>query len=689
MRRAAVGLVVFLLQIPAVTSAQEASTRAPDAAPTGNSTEDLLGTMASIDSLTLEDILNTKTQVTTATEKTVRDSPGVITVITREEIEAFGARDLQEILELVPGFAFGADVQGAVGVGFRGMWGHEGKVLLLVDDHELNETLYLTTQFGQHIPADDIERVEVVRGPGSVIYGGYAELAVVNVVTRSAAGKDFATGKGRYDATRSATYSRRGLGIGFGRVVTEAGGLYVGASVAIGQGRRSIDGYADAAGARYDLKENSGLGTALITGDLKWKGVSVGLMYDGYRVDDRSAFGENLPMAASNGFGAFHGHAKWEIELAQGLKLTPQIKYKRQNPWQVLSEDPAVAGALFYDKTAERLTGGLRLSWDILDGLNLLAGVEGQYDHAFIGVKGPAGEYTGLNWPWNDRDTVEYGNFAGYLQVLWDNWLVNVSAGARVEAHSAYGLSVVPRIGLTKVVGDFHAKALYSRAFKAPGIENIGLNADIKPEEGQIAELEVGYLIAKTVSVTVNGYYMSIDRPIVYGSDPATGEESYYNELKTGSKGLEAEVKVRHKRGFGSVTYSLYSAAGMNSVASYAVPALQAPLLGLPNHKLTLAGSVDLGWGLRAGTTLVVLGPRWAYLSNPEGQEHLPVELPWQANWNLRLSWRPPDYKFVVVGLTAHNLLDTRILYPQPYDGGHPPLPGMAREIGLDLSWEM
>ncbi len=246
----------------------------------------------------------------------------------------------------------------------------------------------------------------------------------------------------------------------------------------------------------------------------------------------------------------------------------------------------------------------------------------------------------------------------------------------------------MPRIGLTKVVGDFHAKALYSRAFKAPGFENIGLQPDIRPEEGQIAELELGYLFAKTVSVTVNGYYMSIDRPIVYGSDPVTGEETYYNEARTGSKGLEAEVKLRHGRGFGALAYSLYSASGMNSVASYAVPGLQAPLMGLPNHKLTFAGSVDVGWGLRAGTTLVVLGPRWAYLSDPEGL-HAPTELPWQANWSVRLSWRPPSFKNVTVGLNGHNLLDTRILYPQPYDGGHPPLPGMAREIGLDLAWEM
>jgi outer membrane receptor for ferrienterochelin and colicin len=85
----------------------------------------------------------------------------------------------------VPGFAFGVDVQGVVGIGVRGNWGHEGKVLLLIDGQRANELLYSTTQFGGHYPADLIERVEIIRGPGSAVYGGFAELAVINVITRT------------------------------------------------------------------------------------------------------------------------------------------------------------------------------------------------------------------------------------------------------------------------------------------------------------------------------------------------------------------------------------------------------------------------------------------------------------------------------------------------------------------------
>ena len=105
------------------------------------------------------------------------DSPAVVTAVSADDIRSSGARDLMDVLLMVPGFFFGVDVQGTVGPGFRGLWGQEGKILLLIDGKEMNEQLYSTMQLGHEFPVELIERVEVVRGPGSVIYGGNAELA--------------------------------------------------------------------------------------------------------------------------------------------------------------------------------------------------------------------------------------------------------------------------------------------------------------------------------------------------------------------------------------------------------------------------------------------------------------------------------------------------------------------------------
>src|SRR6476646_1574189 len=139
-----------------------------------------------ITEVSLDDLLKTDVDVATKVPQTFRETPGVITVLTREEIMDSGARDLEDVLLLVPGFSLGLDVEGITDVGVRGNWGHEGKVLLLIDGQQMNETLYSTNQLGNHYPVDQIERIEIIRGPGSAIYGGYAELAVINVVTRGA-----------------------------------------------------------------------------------------------------------------------------------------------------------------------------------------------------------------------------------------------------------------------------------------------------------------------------------------------------------------------------------------------------------------------------------------------------------------------------------------------------------------------
>ena len=79
------------------------------------------------DSLSLEDLMNIKITVASIKELTPRQSPGIITYITAEDIRNLGARDLMEVLRHVPGFEFGTDVEGIIGLGVRGNWAHEGK----------------------------------------------------------------------------------------------------------------------------------------------------------------------------------------------------------------------------------------------------------------------------------------------------------------------------------------------------------------------------------------------------------------------------------------------------------------------------------------------------------------------------------------------------------------------------------
>jgi outer membrane receptor for ferrienterochelin and colicin len=97
--------------------------------------------------LGFNDLLKMNVSVASVKPSTLRESPGIVSVVTAEEIRKSGARDLIDILRMVPGFDFGVDVQGTVGIGARGNWAHEGKVSLRIDGQEMNELLYSTSCF--------------------------------------------------------------------------------------------------------------------------------------------------------------------------------------------------------------------------------------------------------------------------------------------------------------------------------------------------------------------------------------------------------------------------------------------------------------------------------------------------------------------------------------------------------------
>ena len=102
-----------------------------------------------------------KVSITSQTPLLVRDAPGTVTIINETEIQAMGARDLTDVLRLIPGIEFCVDIQGVVGIGMRGNSANDA-VLVLVDGLEINELLFGTNQFGNHFPVDQIRRIEIV-----------------------------------------------------------------------------------------------------------------------------------------------------------------------------------------------------------------------------------------------------------------------------------------------------------------------------------------------------------------------------------------------------------------------------------------------------------------------------------------------------------------------------------------------
>jgi len=121
-------------------------------------------------------------------EQGVKDAPSSVTVITADEIQRYGYRTLAEILETVRGFYVTNDrYQSYVGVrGFGRLGDWNSRILLLVDGHRINDNVLGQAFIGLEFPVDIdlIQRIEIIRGPSSSLYGAEAFFGVINVITR-------------------------------------------------------------------------------------------------------------------------------------------------------------------------------------------------------------------------------------------------------------------------------------------------------------------------------------------------------------------------------------------------------------------------------------------------------------------------------------------------------------------------
>ncbi|PYM66193.1 MAG: hypothetical protein DMD79_03320 [Candidatus Rokuibacteriota bacterium] len=138
------------------------------------------------------------------------DAPGLVTIVTAEEIQRYGYRTLADILRSVPGLTVTSD-RNYTYLGVRG-FGRPGdyntRVLLLVDGHRLNDNIYDNAPLGTDFPLDVdlIDRVEVIQGPSSSLYGTNAFFAVVSVITKRApqvANGELSGSVGSYDSYKA------------------------------------------------------------------------------------------------------------------------------------------------------------------------------------------------------------------------------------------------------------------------------------------------------------------------------------------------------------------------------------------------------------------------------------------------------------------------------------------------------
>ncbi|MBN2192892.1 MAG: TonB-dependent receptor [Polyangiaceae bacterium] len=186
-RTGALSMSLIAVGLPAMAQTEPASSREPPPAESAASVSD--AEVSDLAEMSLEELLDTRVTTASLTDQSLSDAPGVMTVVTRDEIRRFGGNTLMDILERVPSLtastAYFADRSTIAPRGDQ-IRVDSGHVLILINGRPTREGLAggVSSEVLEAFPVSVIERIEVIRGPGSVLYGSNAFSAVINVITQ-------------------------------------------------------------------------------------------------------------------------------------------------------------------------------------------------------------------------------------------------------------------------------------------------------------------------------------------------------------------------------------------------------------------------------------------------------------------------------------------------------------------------
>ncbi|HEY0652187.1 MAG TPA: TonB-dependent receptor plug domain-containing protein [Chryseosolibacter sp.] len=611
----------------------------------------------------LQKALNKGTTVSSSKALTLRETPGIISVMSAEEIQNTGARDLTDLLRLIPGFDIAQDLQFVQGISLRGNWSNEGKVLVMLDGQPFNELLYQTVAIGNRFPVDAIERIEIIRGPGSAIYGGSAEYGVINIITKAA---ESLNGMEVYGVGgfHSGAVGRTNAGL---MLAKRSEKFAIDASVFKGKGIVS-----DQTFEGYDLASVSNSDPMNLNFGLRAGGLSFRTMYDRFETGDPYQF-----ISYNN----FYADLRYTWKAASKLSIIPQLKYYNQVPWKW---GDAETGEPEFEARATRMHGQLEAVYDVSRKVNLNFGVLYFSDQA-----------TDLSDSemFGGENTFELNNFAFFAQGLVKHRLFNGTVGFRYEKSNRYDAAFVPRLALTKKIENFHFKVLFSQAFRAPSIQNINLalTGEIKPEKSNVFEAEFGYQFTPEMLLAVNAYSLTTNNILTYGSEGEGADfvEWYENATKMGTRGLELIYNIRKSAWYANFSYSFSRAIGGDqTVEAYIVPQTDKQYAGMLAHKFTLNSSFNVTRSVSFNPSFIYGGKRYAYTQLEENGEGIASQLDPYLLANAFVNFRNVLPGFTA-GIGMYDILNEQPPIPQAYNGGYLPIPARGREYVVKISYRL
>jgi outer membrane receptor for ferrienterochelin and colicins len=564
-------------------------------------------------SMNLEDLSRVKVFSASRHFEDARRAPSSVSIITAADIRRNGWRSLGEALSSLRSFYTSYDRNNLyLGVrGFMRPGDYNSRVLLMVNGHRLNDNVYSGAAIGTgfSIDLDLVDHIEIVRGPGSSLFGTNAMYAVINVITRTV-GSETAI----ETADDTGSFQSRGARLTFSAGKGDRSALLSGtyqkdpgqASLYFPQFASPLtnNGYAvNMDGARFDTAFAD-----LRNGNFHLRGAFSDSMKRYPTGTSGSLF--NNPADWVEGMRAF-ADASWHKTAWSGTGIDIRLFYDNfDNTGSCAVKYPPMGTIIGRIKTRSDSAGAEANVTHEFGAMRITAGADYQYSvHVlFRNVIAGKGDISHAD------DSPWFGAAYGDAEFNLAPSLI-VHAGGRFDHYSTFGSAVNPRFALVYMPGTHTAvKYILGRAFQAPSaaaqfysdpINFLPPPVKLLPEQILSNELILEQNLRPWLFVTADGFYNELHNLLTVVPAKTSGFVWVVNDGQVDAKGLEFEVAAERSSGLGA--RASYTVTSTSDTGVYTRP------VNAPVTQAKLNGTSPLSRHAFASLQVMYVGPMTDY----------------------------------------------------------------------------
>lgn len=562
----------------------------------------------------------------------VTEAPARVSIVTAKEIQQYGYRSMVDVLNTLPGFQTSYDrTYSYVGArGFAVPGDYNSRILLLIDGHRVNENIYsgMIIDNGLAVNIDIIDRIEVVRGSGSSLYGNSAFFGVINIITKR--GRDL---QGVQTVASVGSQNTKTVTVSYGDRFNN------GVEVLLSGSYYESDGDVNLYYPEFDdPTTNNGFATNVDGGKnenlfakLAYNNLTITASYqEQEKVNPTASYETVFNSPITRGFEqTIYLDAKYQKRLSDGTDISARIFYDEYNymgHWAYdYSDEGDFSDIVNWQEESDGKWWGTELIVTKEIFQNHRVSLGGEYRNNF--------DEKSTSWDIYeifqviDTDSYTWGVYLQDNIQIKENLILNL--GLRYDYFSEIDSSTNPRIAaIWEPIENSTVKLIYGTAYRAPNVyelyyDDLGISQkapkQLSPETIQSLELILEQRLNSNLNLVASLYQNKIEKLIALTTDPSDELLVFQNQDDVTAKGFEIELQGHWKSGWNGAFSYTYQNSKFDSSA------ITIPNVPEDQVKLNIS-TPELAYGFTAGLNLQYESARKT-LQNNESESYFLTNL--------------------------------------------------------------